>query len=196
MDLQQRFQDQASVVVQQAHKAAQKITQAATNECTARRTKSEADYAKTQRTLARMMKRMNTLARKAEERKLQDAKMLEEILAAAETRAARILTEASQHADRISKPKGIVVCVRGRFDLSALAARMYEERTGNVWCRTVSRNDPVLVQVVSELGEDASVEGSQLSVRWFSEGSRYFLWRDETGSERVLTPKTIEWKHV
>lgn len=55
------------------------------------------------------------------------------------------------------------------------------------------RNDPILVQVVEELGDEASGEFSQLQIAEVEEGQRYRI--DEyDGRESVMTPLDYDWK--
>jgi hypothetical protein len=55
------------------------------------------------------------------------------------------------------------------------------------------RTDPVLVQVVEEMGEDASSDLSHLKIQTVPDGTRYRI--DEyDGFERVMTIDDYEWQ--
>jgi len=55
------------------------------------------------------------------------------------------------------------------------------------------RADPVLVQVVEELGEEASGDCADLCIRELDRGTRYRI-QEYDGSEWVETPEDINWQ--
>ena len=59
--------------------------------------------------------------------------------------------------------------------------------------RDIERDDPVLAQVVEELGDDAGVGGADLSIAELPAGTLYRI--DEyDGMESVMTQDDYEWK--
>ena len=59
--------------------------------------------------------------------------------------------------------------------------------------RDVSRTDPLLVQVVEDMGGRASGSCAQLAIREIPEGSKYRI--DEyDGIESVVTPEEYDWQ--
>lgn len=71
----------------------------------------------------------------------------------------------------------------------AFLARQKEQR---IYDRDLSRTDPVLVQVVEELGEAASSWAADLQIAEVSEGTKYRI--DEyDGNESVMTVDDYEW---
>lgn len=61
------------------------------------------------------------------------------------------------------------------------------------WDHDIERNDPALVQVVEELGEEANGEFAELRIAEVEEGQRYRI--DEyDGRESVMTPLDYDWK--
>jgi hypothetical protein len=81
----------------------------------------------------------------------------------------------------------------GGFGLSEAAWKRYVELGGKArdyW--DVSRADPILVQVVEELGEDANTRFSELAIADIPEGTKYRI--DEyDGSESVMTVDDYNW---
>lgn len=58
----------------------------------------------------------------------------------------------------------------------------------------IDRHDPILVQVVEEMGEAANGEHASLYIEQI-EGNQYLI--DEyDGTETVLTPQTMQWVTV
>lgn len=82
----------------------------------------------------------------------------------------------------------------GGFGLSVAAvARGCELSDDPTWSHYgLPRHDPVLVQVIEELGEAASSEHSDVCLREVPAGTRYFI-EEYDGSERVRTVDNIEW---
>jgi hypothetical protein len=62
--------------------------------------------------------------------------------------------------------KVVINTCYGKFGLSEKAKKLYCERTGieKIYNWEIERNDPVLVQVVEELGEEADGDYGQLKV--------------------------------
>lgn len=59
--------------------------------------------------------------------------------------------------------------------------------------RSVPRTDPVLIQAIEELGEEANGQVARLAIRDLPEGTKYRI--DEyDGSESVMTPDEYEWE--
>lgn len=59
----------------------------------------------------------------------------------------------------------------------------------------IPRHDPVLIQVVEELGSEASARSASLAIREIPKGSRY--WIDEyDGNERVKLDTEFDWVQV
>lgn len=85
----------------------------------------------------------------------------------------------------------------GGFGLSDEAKARYAELTGgsaDFYDWDLSRHDPILVQVVEEMGDEASGFGGDLRVKEI-EGSLYRI--DEyDGNESVETPDSIDWIQV
>ncbi len=83
----------------------------------------------------------------------------------------------------------------GGFTLSQAAVQRYRELTGILLyphCSEHSRHDPVLVQVVEELGIAASGRFASLSIREIPNGAKYRI--DEyDGNESVMLIDEYEW---
>jgi len=88
----------------------------------------------------------------------------------------------------------------GGFGLSKAAIARYWEIRGEpkpehwaVWDeRELNRGDPILVQVVEELGKDANDGFSKLAIRELEPGTQYRI--DEyDGYESVMTIDDYEW---
>lgn len=61
--------------------------------------------------------------------------------------------------------------------------------------RDYSRKDPVLVQVVEELGEEANGDHASLAIEDVPAGSKYRI--DEyDGNERVMQPDDYDWEEA
>lgn len=95
----------------------------------------------------------------------------------------------------------------GGFSLSMEAAELYERLGGTAEVRrwtlrgntyasidsSISRTDPVLVQVVETLGERANNRTSNLQIVEVPDGTLYRIMEYD-GSEWIETPADIEWK--
>ena len=81
----------------------------------------------------------------------------------------------------------------GGFGLSETAWERYRELGGQETDRRdINRADPVLVQVVEELGEEANTRFSELRIRDLPEGTKYRI--DEyDGNESVCTIDDYDW---
>lgn len=86
----------------------------------------------------------------------------------------------------------------GGFSLSPKAVTRYWELKGEAepegwYNRNVDRADPILVQVVEELGDEASGSFANLQIEDVPAGAK---WRiDEyDGSESVMTQDAYEWR--
>jgi len=84
----------------------------------------------------------------------------------------------------------------GGFGLSKKAiARLtelgvvYSSEYDYAYC--MKRHDPLLVQVVEELGDQAGADYSKLMVEEI--GSPLYIIQDYDGSETVMTPEKIGW---
>ena len=82
----------------------------------------------------------------------------------------------------------------GGFGLSEKAFERYKELGGTVdYDRDIPRNDPILVQVVEELGEKASNAFSNLRMIALPAGTKYRI--DEyDGFETVMTLEDYKWE--
>ena len=81
----------------------------------------------------------------------------------------------------------------GGFGISEAAFHRYQELGGTAesgW--DIERTDPILVQVVEELGEAANSEYSDLCIRELEPGTKYRL-QEYDGSEWIETEEEIEW---
>lgn len=54
------------------------------------------------------------------------------------------------------------------------------------------RHHPLLVQVVKELGADASVEYRTLEIQTI-DSDLYIIIESDSGAERIYTPETVNW---
>jgi len=85
----------------------------------------------------------------------------------------------------------------GGFGLSKKAKERYWELKGEPWqdpwwYHEVHRADPILVQVVEELGEGANGRDAYLDIRELPAGTLYRI--DEyDGMENVITQDEYEW---
>lgn len=85
------------------------------------------------------------------------------------------------------------------FHLSQKAIDLYWELKGEPmpadWReRDVDRVDPILVQVVEELGKEANTRYTNLHIRELPAGTLYRIDRiDDDGSETVMTQDEYEW---
>ena len=55
------------------------------------------------------------------------------------------------------------------------------------------RTDPVLIQVIEELGEEANGSSADLQIAELPAGTQYHI-HEYDGSETVMTPDDYEWK--
>ena len=80
----------------------------------------------------------------------------------------------------------------GGFGLSALAVNRGRELSGNPkWGgNEIPRHDPVLVQVVEELGDEASGEYADLTI---AEVEGKYRIEEYDGLESVHTPESYDW---
>ena len=62
------------------------------------------------------------------------------------------------------------------------------------FCETIPRHDPILIQVIEEMGEDAETEYTSLQIEEI-EGNKYLIWESECG-EKIILPNNIEWKII
>lgn len=62
--------------------------------------------------------------------------------------------------------KVVINTCYGGFGLSKQALKLYEERTGkkDVYCWDIKRNDPILIQVIEELGLKAAGGFAELKI--------------------------------
>lgn len=81
----------------------------------------------------------------------------------------------------------------GGFGLSGAAKARYRELAGHDYDEWEgARHDPLLVQVVEEMGRGANGECSRLKIASIPDGSKYRI--DEyDGQESVETPDSYEW---
>ena len=85
----------------------------------------------------------------------------------------------------------------GGFSLSEKAIKRYWELKGETypedwWDRSIDRADPILVQVVEELGESANGAFAELKIRPLVKGTLYRI--DEyDGLEQVMTQNDYDW---
>ena len=88
----------------------------------------------------------------------------------------------------------------GGFGISAQAIDRYWEIKGEPrpdpehwWYGDVKRDDPVLAQVVEELGEGANASHAYLNIREIPKGTLYRIDTLEDGMESVDTYDDYEW---
>ena len=86
----------------------------------------------------------------------------------------------------------------GGFGLSDIAMTRYWELKGETkpetwWDHYLDRADPMLVQVVEELGSDASDNCADLKIRNVPAGSLYRI-EEYDGYESVVTQEEYRWK--
>lgn len=82
----------------------------------------------------------------------------------------------------------------GGFGLSKQAFERYKELGGTVdYDRDIPRDDPILVQVVEELGEDANSAFSKLRIIALDAGTRYRI-EEYDGFETVMTWEDYKWE--
>lgn len=64
----------------------------------------------------------------------------------------------------------------GGFGLSEEGMKLYHEKGGQErYCHRMRRTDPILIEVVKELGEKANKEYSNLSVEEIEDGYNYYI---------------------
>ena len=85
----------------------------------------------------------------------------------------------------------------GGFGMSTQAIARYWEIKGEArpehwWDDEVYRTDPVLAQVVDELGEGANSSHSYLNIREIPKGTLYRI-EEYDGMENVMTHDEYEW---
>lgn len=69
----------------------------------------------------------------------------------------------------------------------------YRDNGDDFYPRDLERDDPILVQVVEELGSEANGDFSELAIRELPAGTRYRI--DEyDGSESVITDDEQGWR--
>jgi len=87
----------------------------------------------------------------------------------------------------------------GGFGLSEKAIARLTELGVHFECKheyayEVSRHNPLLVQVVEELGDEASGEYSDLRIAEIT--SQFYQIDEYDGSESVLTPENMSWTKI
>ena len=88
--------------------------------------------------------------------------------------------------------KAVINTQYGGFSLSDAAEARFEELAGCEFCHVdTPRHDPILVQVVEEMGNAASGNVAKLYVEEF-EGGKYRIVNDD-GWEHLETPGSIRW---
>jgi len=85
----------------------------------------------------------------------------------------------------------------GGFSLSEEARALYIELTGvsaeDFYDRDIARNDPVLAQVVEELGREADGTFSRLAIYEIPAGTKYYI--DEyDGMEHIIEFDDFLWE--
>jgi hypothetical protein len=87
-------------------------------------------------------------------------------------------------------------CCYGGFSLSEVAVSRYSELSGlsvsEFYDRDIDRDDPLLVQVVEELGQAANGGFAKLYIAEVPSGTKYRI--DEyDGLECIMTPDDYDW---
>lgn len=82
----------------------------------------------------------------------------------------------------------------GGFGLSELALRWLMNHGFNGDAYLIERHNPLLVQCVEELGDEANAEYSELAIAKIS-GNKYII-ENYDGSETVLEPDDIMWTEI
>ena len=95
--------------------------------------------------------------------------------------------------------KVVINSCYGGFGLSEAAEERFKELAGKEYQPWgpdfVPRHDPILVQVVEELGEEAaSGEYSELNVREIT-GTQYWI-EEHDGYEILHTPENMRWTTI
>lgn len=82
----------------------------------------------------------------------------------------------------------------GGFGLSEKAFARYKELGGTCdYDRNIDRTDPILVQVVEELGEEVNTAFSKICMIALPAGSMYHI-HEYDGFETVMTPEDYDWQ--
>lgn len=92
--------------------------------------------------------------------------------------------------------------VRRYCELKGLTLEIEENKWGNYYIvdgedwnsRHLQRHDPILVQVIEELGEVANGKFADIVVEEI-EGSKYYI-EDYDGAETLRTPENMKWIEV
>ncbi len=83
----------------------------------------------------------------------------------------------------------------GGFYLSVEAEKLYRKLGGkNEHCFDKCRHDPILVQVIEQLGKAASTDLSNVKLHNIT-GNKYII-HNHDGLEKVLEPSDIYWIEV
>ena len=84
----------------------------------------------------------------------------------------------------------------GGASLSDKAIERYAELKGITYfsCRDIlaDRTDPVLIQVIEELGEEANGNSADLQITELPAGTQYHI-HEYDGNERIMTPDDYNW---
>lgn len=86
----------------------------------------------------------------------------------------------------------------GGFSLSDQALARYRELANppKDWSEyDLDRQDPLLIQVVEELGKKANGDCAQLAIKELPQGTEFRI-REYDGGEWIETPDSIEWEVV
>lgn len=88
----------------------------------------------------------------------------------------------------------------GGFGLSMDGIARYVELKGlsaqeanDLYSGDIDRADPVLIQVIEEMGEDSWGPYANLDIRELATGTKYII-DDYDGNERVMTVDDFDWK--
>lgn len=82
----------------------------------------------------------------------------------------------------------------GGFGLSEKAFARYKELGGTCdYDRDISRTDPILVQVIEELGEEVNTGSSKLKITAVHAGTKYRI-EEYDGFETVMTFEDYKWE--
>lgn len=81
----------------------------------------------------------------------------------------------------------------GGFGISEKAKKRYEELTKTTFKHTwdLNRDDPILIQVIEELGEEANDELSKLKIVEIPENVEYYI--DDYDGIETIHEKHEEW---
>jgi len=78
------------------------------------------------------------------------------------------------------------------FSLNNLTITLYEEISGKPYNSKIERTDPVLIEVVEQLGEKANDMFTKLEIVEIDE-CFYKIIETDFGEE-VITPETVKWE--